>query len=253
MEKLYTNFLLFNLSLEITLFFVFVCGLLMLGALLLAIRHGKRKSDKLLLNILPERVAIELKETGKAKAKLHDPVTVLFTDFEGFTELAVTLSPEQLVAELDECFCCFDRIMSVYGIEKIKTIGDAYMAVGGLPTPTQTHAIDVVNAALEIQQFMIAWGEEREAEGRPSFKVRIGVHTGPVVAGVVGFKKFQYDIWGDTVNVAARLEKADGSGKVNISTTTYELIKDKFLCEHRGKIAVKGKGELDMYYVISRK
>jgi len=233
--------------------FVFVFGGLMLVLLFLAIRQGKRRSDQLLLNILPEQVALELKTTGKTKARFYDQVSVLFTDFEGFTELAETISPHELVEELDECFTQFDRIMAVYGVEKIKTIGDAYMAVGGLPNPSTTHAIDTVNAALEIQQFMIGWGEQREAEGKIRFRIRIGVHSGPVVAGVVGLRKFQYDVWGDTVNTAARLEKADTTERVNISETTYQLIKHKFQCEHRGKVDVKGKGEIDMYYVLCRK
>jgi class 3 adenylate cyclase len=213
------------------------------------LRAEKKKSDDLLLNILPEEVAEELKAKGNADAQLIDEVTVLFTDFKGFTQLSEKLSPKELVAEINECFSAFDLIMDKYGIEKIKTIGDAYMAAGGLPTPNQTHAIDVVKAALDIQEFMKKHKEVREARGDLFFEIRIGIHTGPVVAGIVGVKKFQYDIWGDTVNTASRMESSGEIGKVNISGTTYELVKDQTECFYRGKISAKGKGDIDMYFV----
>jgi class 3 adenylate cyclase/Tfp pilus assembly protein PilF len=224
------------------------------------ISKARKRSDELLLNILPEEVAEELKEKGSADAKQFDEVTVLFTDFKGFTQLSEKLSPQELVAEINECFSAFDHIMQKHGVEKIKTIGDAYMAVGGLPTPNKTHAEDVVRAALEIQQLMQAPADHFEAEesqrveqvaplGRFRGAVRIGVHTGPVVAGIVGVKKFAYDIWGDTVNTASRMESSGEVGRVNISGSTYELVKDKFNCIHRGKITAKGKGEIDMYFV----
>ena len=209
----------------------------------------KKRSDELLRNILPTEVAEELKEKGSAHAKLIDEVTVLFTDFKEFTQFSEKLSPQELVGEIHECFSAFDNIMQKYGVEKIKTIGDAYMAVGGLPTPNQTHSCDVVNAALEIQKFMVQHNQKKETEGKPFLEIRIGVHTGPVVAGIVGVKKFAYDIWGDTVNTAHHIENSSEAGQVNISGTTYELVKDKFYCIHRGKIRAKHKGELDMYFV----
>lgn len=213
------------------------------------IAKEKKRSEELLLNILPAEVAEELKEKGSADAKHIDEVTVLFTDFKGFTQLSEKLSPTELVAEINECFSAFDHIMEKYGVEKIKTIGDAYMAAGGLPTPNNTHPDDVVRAALDIQAFMHEHKKQKEAQGKLFFEIRIGIHTGPVVAGIVGVKKFQYDIWGDTVNTASRMESSGEAGRVNVSGTTYELVKDKFTFEHRGKITAKGKGEIDMYFV----
>lgn len=216
------------------------------------ISKARKRSDELLLNILPEEVAEELKEKGSADAKLIEEVTVLFTDFKGFTQLSEKLSPKELVAEINECFSAFDHIMQKHGVEKIKTIGDAYMAAGGLPTANATHANDVVLSAMEIQQFMHEHKAKREAAGQLFFEIRIGVHTGPVVAGIVGVKKFAYDIWGDTVNTASRMESSGEAGKVNISESTYELVRDRFNCTHRGKIQAKGKGEIDMYFVEAR-
>ncbi|HRG57876.1 MAG TPA: adenylate/guanylate cyclase domain-containing protein [Bacteroidia bacterium] len=213
------------------------------------ISKQKKRSDELLLNILPYEVAEELKAKGSADAQLIDEVTVLFTDFKGFTQLSEKLSPTELVAEINECFSAFDYIMEKHKVEKIKTIGDAYMAAGGLPTSNTTHAVDVVNAALEIQKFMQDHKAAKLAANELFFEIRIGVHTGPVVAGIVGVKKFAYDIWGDTVNTASRMESSGEVGKVNISGTTYALVKDKFNCVHRGKVQAKGKGEVDMYFV----
>ncbi len=212
----------------------------------------KDKSEKLLHNILPEAVADELKAKGQADAKQFDHVTVMFTDFKGFTAIAEKLSPKELVSEIDFCFREFDRIVEKYGIEKIKTIGDAYMAVGGLPVANTTNAHDVVNAALEIQEFMRKLSEECEQKGQTAFQIRIGIHSGPVVAGIVGVKKFAYDIWGDTVNTASRMESSGEAGQVNISDSTYTLVKDQFTCIHRGKIPAKNKGEIDMYFVQSK-
>jgi adenylate cyclase len=209
----------------------------------------KARSEELLLNILPAEVAEELKEKGHADAQLIDHTTVLFTDFKGFTQLSETLSPQELVRDLNECFSAFDRICAKHGIEKIKTIGDAYMAAGGLPTASTTHGTDVVRAALEMRDFIAEGKARKVAAGRPYFEIRIGIHTGPVVAGIVGVKKFQYDIWGDTVNTASRMESSGEVGKVNISETTYELVKDQFACEYRGKVEAKGKGLVSMYFV----
>lgn len=213
------------------------------------IARERKRSDELLLNILPGEVAQELKEKGSSEARLIDEVTVLFTDFKGFTQLSEKLSAQQLVKEINICFSAFDNIMQQYGVEKIKTIGDSYMAAGGLPVPNKTHAVDVVKAALEIQKFMHEYKEKKMAAGELFFDIRIGVHTGHVVAGIVGVKKFQYDIWGDTVNTASRMESSGEPGKVNISETTFEKVKDVFHCVHRGKITAKGKGDIDMYFV----
>jgi class 3 adenylate cyclase/Tfp pilus assembly protein PilF len=226
-------------------------GLILVALLAVSIRRGKKRSDELLRNILPDEVAKELKEKGEAEAKLIDEVTVLFTDFKGFTALAEQLSPKELVADIHQAFTEFDRIIAKYNIEKIKTIGDAYMAAGGLPVPNKSHHTDVVQAALEIRDFITEGKRKKIEQGHPYFEIRIGVHTGPVVAGIVGVKKFSYDIWGDTVNLASRMESSGDIGKVNVSQYTYELLKDdaRFRFEHRGKIQAKGKGEVDMYFV----
>ncbi|MGB5667748.1 MAG: adenylate/guanylate cyclase domain-containing protein [Maribacter sp.] len=211
--------------------------------------NEKRKSDKLLLNILPSETANELKSTGEAKAKNYDSVTVLFTDFKDFTSISEKMSANKLVTELHHCFSNFDKIIRKYNIEKIKTIGDAYMCVGGLPVKNKTHPIDAVNAALEIRECMLAYKKEKQAKGEIGFDVRIGIHTGPVVAGIVGVNKFAYDIWGSTVNTAARLEKNSEPNKINISSSLYEIIKDKYDCTLRGNISVKGLGEITMYFL----
>ncbi|MBK6830929.1 MAG: hypothetical protein IPG92_09445 [Flavobacteriales bacterium] len=181
------------------------------------LRHEKERSDELLRNILPDEVAEELKAKGHADAKHFDNVTILFTDFKGFTEASEKLSPQELVEELNTCFKAFDGIITARGIEKIKTIGDAYMCAGGLPVPSSSTPAGVVHAALEMQAFMIARKKERDAARMPFFEMRVGIHTGPVVAGIVGVKKFAYDIWGDTVNTASRMESSGEVGQVNIS------------------------------------
>lgn len=213
------------------------------------ITHEKELSDALLLNILPEEVAQELKEKGSAEAKQFDEVTVMFTDFKNFTQISEKLSPKELVHEVHTRFKDFDNIISKYNIEKIKTIGDAYMCAGGLPVANSTHAVDVVNAAIEIQEYVEENKRKKEAAGELFFEIRIGIHTGPVVAGIVGVTKFAYDIWGDTVNIASRMESSGETGKVNISQSTYELVKEKFQCTSRGKIQAKNKGEVEMYFV----
>ena len=213
------------------------------------ISKEKKRSDELLLNILPEETAEELKATGTAKAKSFDAVSVLFTDFKNFTQASELLSAEELVQEINYCYSEFDKIITRHGIEKIKTIGDAYMCAGGLPVANTTHPVDVVKAGLEMTQFIEKNKKERIAKEQPYFELRLGIHTGPVVAGIVGIKKFAYDIWGDTVNTASRMESSGEIGKVNISGATHELIKDKFSCTHRGKVKAKNKGEIDMYFV----
>jgi len=212
-------------------------------------KKEKNRSEALLLNILPGEVADEIKNTGSAKAKSFTMVTVMFTDIKDFTLITEKISAELLVDEIHACFSAFDNILQKYKIEKIKTIGDAYLCASGLPISNYTHAVDMLNAAFEIRSYMLQRKKEKEAKGEISFEIRIGIHTGPVVAGVVGVKKYAYDIWGDTVNIAARMEQNSKAGKINISGATYGLVKDKFRCEHRGKIQAKNKGEIDMYFV----
>jgi len=209
----------------------------------------QQRSEMLLLNILPAMVADELKNSGITKARRYEQATVMFSDFKDFSQIAKTLPPEQLVAELDVYFKAFDYIIGKYQIEKIKTIGDAYMCVGGIPDVKGSSPKDVVKAALEIQSLLAKFKVERQKAGKPFFEARIGIHTGPLVAGVVGSKKFAYDIWGDTVNVASRLETSSEAGRVNISETTYKLVKTEFKCEARGLVAIKNLNQVAMYFV----
>jgi predicted ATPase/class 3 adenylate cyclase len=209
----------------------------------------KAKSDELLLNILPEETARDLKLYGKAKVKRYESVTVLFTDFKDFTRIAESMDPEELVVEIDFYFRAFDEISGKYGLEKIKTIGDSYMCCGGLPVENSSHPIDTVNAAREINRFVIQQKSERKNKGLPFFDLRIGIHTGPVVAGVVGVRKFAYDIWGDTVNIASRMEASCEPGKINLSGETAFSLKGKVNCIYRGKLDIKNRGQVDMYYV----
>ncbi|MEW6208571.1 MAG: adenylate/guanylate cyclase domain-containing protein [Acidobacteriota bacterium] len=213
------------------------------------LNEERRKSDRLLLNVLPESIAEELKREDRVEPLHYPDASVLFTDFVGFTRIAEGLTPQSLIAELDECFRRFDRIAKRHHLEKIKTIGDAYMAAGGLPAVNRTHAVDSVLAALEIARCMEKMAEEKAAKNRSYWQVRIGIHTGPLVAGVIGQEKFAYDVWGDTVNTASRMESSGTAGRVNISSETYNRVKEFFECEHRGKIAAKNKGEIDMYFV----
>jgi len=211
----------------------------------------KTKSDQLLLNILPEQTAEELKANGKAIPRRYENVSVMFTDFKGFTRITASMDPAQLVDEIDHYFAAFDRIIDKYGLEKIKTIGDSYMCVGGLPRENPNHVQDVIHAAREIVEVM--WKDKlaREKVNKHHYGIRIGIHTGPVVAGVVGLRKFAYDIWGDTVNTASRMETNSEVWKINVSGTTYEAVKDQFPFDYRGKVEAKNKGMIDMYYLQS--
>ncbi len=233
----------------------FLLIILGLGVLILStlfwnyrvIQREKKKSESLLLNILPAETAIELKQNGKVNAVRFDEVTVLFTDFVGFTKTAEFTDPEQLVRSIDFYFRHFDEIVAKHGLEKIKTIGDAYMCAGGLPVPNKAHAINVIEAAKEMAEFVN--GTLNAEDGLDHFEIRIGVHTGPVVAGIVGIKKWAYDIWGDTVNVASRMESKSVPGRINISESTYHLVKNEYPCEYRGEIEIKHRGTMKMYFL----
>ena len=215
------------------------------------IEEERRKSDVLLRNILPDEVAEELKTRGYATPHNYESATVLFTDFVNFTSLSTKLTPKELIDELDTCFLAFDEICERHGLEKIKTIGDAYMCAGGLPIPNETHAGDAVGAALD----MCAWMEKRNADNvNAVFRyMRVGIHTGPVVAGVIGKNKFAYDIWGDAVNLAARLEELGEPNRVNISAETAKAVKGSFEIIHRGEKEVHNKGLVNMYFVEPKK
>lgn len=209
----------------------------------------KKKSDELILNILPETTAEELKQTGKATPRYYESATVIFTDIVSFTQKTVELDAEEIVRELDYCFCAFDDIMKKNNIEKIKTMGDGYLGVGGVPVANKTHVKDAILAGLEIIEFMKEFGERRESSGKKPWGIRVGIHTGPLITGVVGKDKFVYDVWGDTVNMASRMESSGESGKVNVSEATYQLCKDDFTFTYRGKVLAKHAGEVDMYFV----
>lgn len=209
----------------------------------------KEKSDELLLNILPEETAAELKLNGFSEARRFDHVTVLFTDIVNFTGISERLTPQELVNELNYCFKAFDEIIVRNHLEKIKTIGDAYLAVCGLPAANEDHAKNVVRAAIGIREFMARYKAQRRRENKLFFELRMGINSGVVVAGIVGIKKYAYDIWGDAVNTAARMEQNGEPGRINISNRTYELVKDHFPCTFRGKIDAKNKGEIEMYFI----
>lgn len=212
------------------------------------IEKEKNISNSLLLNILPEETAQELKKNGKVVAKRYELATVLFTDFEGFTNYSEDLPPEKLVESIDYYFSKFDEIIDKYDLEKIKTIGDSYMCAGGIPFETDDHAYQVILAALDIIDF-VEQSNNRLLDDQINFKVRVGVNSGSIVAGIVGTKKFAYDIWGDTVNIASRMESNSETGKINISENTYQLVKEQFSCKYRGEIQVKNKGMMKMYFV----
>jgi adenylate cyclase len=213
------------------------------------LNQERGKSDSLLLNILPESIANELKTNDRVAPLHYDGASVLFTDFVGFTRIAEKLSPQDLITELDNCFRLFDQIMRKHNLEKIKTIGDAYMAVGGIPEANPTHAVDAVLAALQIQRCMDELKQQKQAQGQDFWELRLGIHSGPLVAGVIGEKKFAYDVWGDTVNTASRLESSGEKARVNISGATYHIAQQFFQCEFRGNVHAKNKGDIEMYFV----
>jgi len=234
----------------ISVFIILGLAIVLLGTLywyFKTISREKKRSESLLLNILPAETAKELKLNGKVDAVKFDEVTVLFTDFVSFSKLAEHVEPVQLVKSIDFYFKGFDEITTKYGLEKIKTIGDSYMCACGLPTANPTHARNVIMAAKEMIE--LVKNAMHAADGLSHFEVRVGVHTGPVVAGIVGIKKWQYDIWGDTVNIASRMESKSEPGRINLSETTYQQIKDEYPCEYRGEIEVKTRGILKMYFL----
>ncbi|WP_195763777.1 adenylate/guanylate cyclase domain-containing protein [Pseudoduganella rivuli] len=215
----------------------------------LELNAEQKRTKELLYNILPVELAEELSATGKAQPARHESATVLFTDFAGFTAVASTMPADRMIAELNEIFAAFDDIADACGIEKIKTIGDAYMAAAGLPKPCPDHAQRCVRAGMK----MIAYVEQRNRDHPFKWTLRVGIHSGPVVAGVVGKRKYAFDIWGDTVNIASRMESAGAGMKVNVSAYTSDLAGGEFECEYRGKVAAKGKGDIDMYFVVGER
>lgn len=210
----------------------------------------KAEIESLLLNILPFEVAAELQSEGHSSPRYYESVSVMFTDFVSFSKIAESLTPQRIVEELNEFFTEMDEIIDKYNIEKIKTIGDSYMCAGGIPTSNTTHPIDMVRAGLDIVDYLKKKNQARADIGMAKWEIRIGINTGSLVAGVVGKKKYAYDIWGNTVNIASRMESNGEPGMLNISADTYELIKDQFECKYRGKIYAKNVGEIDMYFVM---
>jgi class 3 adenylate cyclase len=213
----------------------------------------RAKSDSLLLNVLPKEIMKELKDTGKIAPRNYPLASVLFTDIKNFTKFAEKLEPESVIKSLNECFLAFDDICGKYGLEKIKTLGDGYMAVGGVPVPNSTNPMDVVKAGLEMQRWINARNDRLQVGQEERWEIRIGINSGPVVAGIIGKHKFVYDIWGDTVNLASRMESHGEVGKVNISQDTYQYIKDHFECSYQGKVKAKNKGDVDLYFVLGEK
>lgn len=231
------------------LLFVQIFTAVLVQALTQNLNQERKKSDQLLRNVLPEAIAQELKQTDRVQPVDYENASVLFTDFVGFTQIAESFTPQRLIEELDSCFSRFDEIARRHNLEKIKTIGDAYMAVGGVPRPNKTHAVDCILAALEIESLVTGFREREMAEKKAYWQIRVGIHSGDLVAGVIGREKFSYDVWGDTVNTASRLESSGVAGRINISGATHQLVREFFDCEFRGKVPAKNKGEIDMYFV----
>ena len=213
------------------------------------LKKEKERSDELLLNILPDTIAQEIKNTGKVEPRFYSSASIMFSDFSGFTKLSEQMEPKSLIDLLNQYFSVFDGIVAKHGLEKLKTIGDAYMCVSGLPAETRGHAIRICLASLEIQNYMKRTNEKREKMRMPRWDMRIGIHSGPVIAGVVGERKFTYDIWGDAVNTAALLEQNGEPGRVNISATTYQQVNEMFDTVERGKITSGKKGDIPMYFL----
>jgi PAS domain S-box-containing protein len=214
-----------------------------------ALRHQQQQTQRLLLNILPEPIADRLKQETSTIAEDFAEVSVMFADIVGFTQMASSLSPIELIDLLNQVFSAFDRLSEKHDLEKIKTVGDAYMVVGGLPMRRADHAEAIAEMALDIQS---AIAQFREETGK-DFNIRIGINTGPVVAGVIGIKKFSYDLWGDTVNIASRMESHGIPGQIQVTAATYERLREQYLFKERGAIQVKGKGEMTTYFLIGRK
>ena len=211
------------------------------------LRREKENANHLLHNILPVDVAEELMRNGSTEPRRYEEVTILFTDFKGFTNTVGTLPAKKVVEELNDIFAHFDDIVDACGLEKIKTIGDSYMAAAGLPRELSDHAERCVDAALRMQRYL----DDRNRTSAVKWTMRAGIHSGAVVAGVVGKRKFTYDLWGDTVNIASRMESASEPGRVNLSAYAYDLVKSRYKGEYRGKLDAKGKGEIDMYFVVA--
>jgi class 3 adenylate cyclase/AmiR/NasT family two-component response regulator len=205
----------------------------------------KNRNDELLHHILPDQIIKELKLNGVVVPRHFESVTILFTDFLGFRQIINSLQPAELISDLNEIFSNFDIIVEKYGLEKLKTIGDTYMVCGGLSEKPMNHAVKVIYAAKEMLDYLC----KKNKDSKVQWVLKAGINTGPIVAGIVGTNKFTYDVWGDTVNIASRMESSSGAGKINISGGTYELVKGFFNCEYRGRLAVKGKGEVDMYFI----
>lgn len=211
------------------------------------LKIANKKVMDILYNTLPWQIADEILEYGVSKPRYYEHVTVLFVDIQGFTQMATESSPRQLVEELDQYFSLFDKVVGTYGVEKIKTIGDAFMAAGGIPDPTRTNTSEVVRSAIEIRDQTIELNNERAKKGKRTFDIRIGIHSGPVVAGLIGKRKYSYDVWGDTVNTASRIESKADPMKVTISKSTYDLIRHDYTCKSKGMVEIKGKGELEVF------